>query len=822
MKRKLGLFIFSTLILCCGSSWATTPLPPGLFQAAATSATLESADKTFPGQTRVVRVNRGQLRSGRLYLNLGLAPGMTAELVRRVEHDNGSLSWLGRIAGDPGSSVTLAACAESVAGTIRTAGRLFKLLPTGKGLHLLSEVPPGDPYPEMEPIPVNADNLSTSGLDANSLAAADDGSSVDVLAVYTPSSMSRYGGVDGVESLIQLAIAETNQAYLNSGVATRLRLVHTAMVDYSESGNMQTDLNRITDPTDGYMDEVHNLREQVAADTVTLIEESADYCGIAWLMTNLSTSFESHAFSVVYSQCATGYYSFGHELGHNMGSHHDHASAGNALFEYAYGWQDPQEVFRTIMAYNCTGGCTRVQYFSNPDVTYSGLPTGVADYADNARSLNDTAYTVSNWRDSAPLFLPQAPSDLATVAGGADRIMLSWRDNATLEDGFHLERAAAGAPFLEIADLPADTITYTDTGLNAETSYSYRIYAHNSAGVSAYSNTASATTEAAPLYVDQSANGEIPGIGSVTGDYTDTWEADGNSELIEERQSGGKPSNRHALLEQTWTFQVQPADAVVVIAQLQTDATDGEAFRFAYSTDGLTYADMFTVTGSSATEQSFVLPAGISGTLYVRVTDTQRTSGLITNYRIGVDQLLIRSETADGEPPMAPSGTLAAALSSSEIAVSWIDNADNEYGFELERSSDGGSSWALAASLPAEQQDYIDGGLASETAYRYRVAAFNGSGRSTHSEEAMATTLPGAAIDLSAVAGKIRAEAYVDLSWSGANSTVDIYRDNALIAGAEENDGAYRDLLGKVKGSFVYQVCVSGSSNCSDPVSVTP
>ncbi|MEN8166787.1 MAG: M12 family metallo-peptidase [Pseudomonadota bacterium] len=798
-------------------------MPPGLFQAAASTETVRAADKAFPGQTRLVRINRGQLRSGRLYLNLGLAPGMTAELMRLVEHGNGSLVWIGRVAGDPHSTVTFAAGAESVAGTIRTAGRLFKLLPAGKGLHLLSEVPPGDPYPEMEPIPVSADDLSASRVDGDALPAADDGTTVDVLAVYTPSSMNRYGGVDGVESLIQLAIAETNQAYLNSGVATRLRLVHTALVDYTESGDMGTDLSRVTSPTDGHMDEVHALREQVAADTVTLIEESPDYCGIAWLMTSLSASFESHAFSVVYSQCATGYYSFGHELGHNMGSQHDHANASTtALFDYSYGWQDPDALFRTIMAYSCTLGCTRVQHFSNPAVSYAGLPTGVADYADNARSLNDTAYTVSNWRESIPLLPPQAPTGLSAVAGGADRIALSWTDNATLEDGFRLERAEAGGPFSEIAVLPADTVAYTDIGLNAETGYSYRIYAYNSAGVSADSNTASATTEAPPFSVDQTANGEIFGIGTVTGDYTDTWDVDGISEIIEERQSGGKPSNRHALLEHSWSFDVQPAEAVVVIAQLQTDAADGEAFRFAYSTDGQRYADMFTVTGASAAEQRFVLPYGVSGTLYVRVSDTQRTSGLITNYSIGVDQLLIRSETSDGEPPMAPSGTLAEALSSSEINLSWIDNADDEYGFELERSSDGGTTWALAASLPADQQDYTDGGLAPETGYLYRVLAFNGSGRSAYSEEAIAMTLPGAAIDLSAVVGKIRADVYVDLSWSGADSALDIYRDNALIAAAEANDGAYRDLLGKVKGTFVYQVCETGTASCSEPVSVTP
>jgi hypothetical protein len=822
MARTLGISLLSSTIFWCAAAWSSPPMPPGLFQDAVPLDPVRAADQALPGQTRVVRVNLGQLRNRRLYLNLGLAPGMGAELERLVDRGNGSLTWIGRIAGDPDSTVTIAAGAESAAASIRTGGRLFKLVPAGRGLHVLSEVPPGDLYPEMDPIPVAAADLSGTSAGGDAPAAADDGSGIDVLAVYTPSSMTRYGGADGVEALIQLAVAETNQAYLNSGVSTRLRLVHTALVDYTESGSMQTDLNRITDPGDSFMDEVHALRDRFGADTVTLIEESADYCGIAWLMTSLSASFESRAFSVVYSSCATGYYSLGHELGHNMGSSHDHDNAGSALYPYSYGWQDPQEVFRTVMAYNCPGSCTRVQHFSSPEVSYGGLPTGVDGYADNARSLNEAAYTVSNWRDSIPVLPPAAPTELTAVAGGADRIALSWVDNAELEEGFRLERSEAGGGFSEIAVLPADTVAYTDTGLSAQTTYSYRLYAFNSAGVSADSNIAAATTEAPPTYVDRVANGEILGGGSVTGDYTATWEIDGVSEVIAERQSGGKPSKRYTWLEHTWTFNVLPGNAVVLIAELATNAADGEAFRFAYSTDGQAYVDMFTVTAASAAEQRFVLPPGIGGTVYVRVDDTQRSAGLLSQYSIAVEQLLIRSENVAGDPPAAPSGTSAVALSSSEIAVSWTDNAGDEYGFEVERSGDNGAGWDLAATLPADSVEYSDRGLAPETEYLYRVLAFNGSGRSSYSATVSATTLPGAPIDLSAVAGKARGQAYVDLSWSGATSAVDVVRDGEPIALAEANDGAYRDLLGRAKGTFEYRVCETGTTVCSDPVSVTP
>jgi hypothetical protein len=69
---------------------------------------------------------------------------------------------------------------------------------------------------------------------------------------------------------------------------------------------------------------------------------------------------------------------------------------------------------------------------------------------------------------------------------------LSWTDNSNNETEFKIERSTdAGVTFTEIATVGANVTTYADTGLTPLTTYSYRVRASNSAGNSAYSNTAS-------------------------------------------------------------------------------------------------------------------------------------------------------------------------------------------------------------------------------------------------------------------------------------------------------------------------------------------
>ena len=128
-----------------------------------------------------------------------------------------------------------------------------------------------------------------------------------------------------------------------------------------------------------------------------------------------STAFAPNAFSVVERVCASANLTFPHELGHNMGAHHDpFVSTGDStLFPYSHGYVDLVAHFRTIMAYNdqCAASgfnCTRIPFFSTPNLTQAGRPIGNASTSDNSRTLGQTADTVANFR--AALTSPLTPS----------------------------------------------------------------------------------------------------------------------------------------------------------------------------------------------------------------------------------------------------------------------------------------------------------------------------------------------------------------------------------------------------------------------------
>jgi len=433
---------------------------------------------------------------------------------------DGQVIWQGHLQDRPTDVATIVTRDGVAAGSIWVGNRFYRLTYHGNGIHVLDELPGVEPKSEHPPIAVEPEAGQVNSQNGGQSTTADNGSIVDVMVVYTPASRNRYGGTAGIEALIDLAVAETNQAYERSQINTRLALVATAEVSYNESGSMVDDLYRLQRTGDGYMEAVHNWRDSYAADMVSLIQEASDYCGIAFLMTSLSSSFESHAFSVIDSDCATGYYSFGHELGHNMGSTHDRANGDNALFDYSYGYWAADYSFRTIMAYNCPGGCTRVQNFSNPNVNYpsgpSGLPTGIAygsnpsQAADNARSINEASFTVANWRDSSTR-KPAAPTALTAVANSPTQIELSWQDRASNETGYALQRRIAGQSWAQIADLPANSTGYVDDGRSADTSYEYRVRAYDNSQVSDFSNVASVTTPRLPeLHV-----GGIAGLSAV-------------------------------------------------------------------------------------------------------------------------------------------------------------------------------------------------------------------------------------------------------------------------------------------------------------------
>ena len=123
------------------------------------------------------------------------------------------------------------------------------------------------------------------------------------------------------------------------------------------------------------------------ADVAALLVVDADYCGIAYLDTIMS----KYTFSITAKDCAVGYYVFGHEVGHNVGCHHDPATSTNDIYPYAHGHLiasgNGYSGQQSIMSYSAPGHETRANYWSNPNVIHplTGTPTGVADLSDNAR-----------------------------------------------------------------------------------------------------------------------------------------------------------------------------------------------------------------------------------------------------------------------------------------------------------------------------------------------------------------------------------------------------------------------------------------------------
>ena len=240
---------------------------------------------------------------------------------------------------------------------------------------------------------------------------------IDVLVVYTPAAREEAGGTAAINAVIDLMVAETNQAYAESGVGHRVALAEKSEVSYTEVGPSR-DIDRLADPSDGYMDEVHTLRDRVGADLVHLIfkDEGYPFGGIA----NLGGPF-----GLTCQHC--GGDTFAHELGHNMGLLHDryqaHHNEGELSSHPAYGYVNQRglekgatlsSAWATIMAYptQCDDNyrvCPRVLRFSNPRQSLRGDPLGVpygaggsdpvTGPADAAAVLNATGPAVASWRD---------------------------------------------------------------------------------------------------------------------------------------------------------------------------------------------------------------------------------------------------------------------------------------------------------------------------------------------------------------------------------------------------------------------------------------
>lgn len=337
----------------------------------------------------------------------------------------------------------------AVSGSASAAEGAFRISTVGEGVYAIEEldttvpwsdgVLPDEPEPVDPPLPPSADagGVSFSLADRATSTASSEASEIDVLVLYTAAAATQVGGDASMRAEVEKLFSETNRAFSSSGVAASIR-GWAREVSYVESEDLGTDLSRLRNTRDGYLDDIHSTRSELGADLVHLLvaftpEKSDDgsyTCGLAYTSRRREYGF---AVTLRYAGCN---YTFTHELGHNLGLHHDRyqqytyeSDRSPAHVPYAYGYSNAStfspvgggQCWSTVMAYykHCydvpggRGFYRQLLSFSNPHNRHpsTGEPMGVLGEketrdvdgpADAARALERTAARVAGYYDRRP------------------------------------------------------------------------------------------------------------------------------------------------------------------------------------------------------------------------------------------------------------------------------------------------------------------------------------------------------------------------------------------------------------------------------------
>jgi len=279
------------------------------------------------------------------------------------------------------------------------------------------------------------------------------------------------------------------------------------------------------------------------------------------------------------------------------------------------------------------------------------------------------------WFDTLDYYLssiPDAPSALAASAMDETTIQLDWTENSANETGYSVVRSlSSGSGFSEIDVLPGNTTAYTDNGLSEGTQYFYRIQAYNDNGYSTDSDEASATT----LLKRPKAPTDLT-FGPIT----------------------------------TSSIQLNWID--------KSNNEDG--FEIFMSTGG-----SYSSVGTTGTDISFFNHTGLS-------ENTEYFYRVIAYNAAGTSAPLSGSATTSQTPPDAPSNLTFGLITNSSIQLNWVDNSDNENGFEIFRSTIPTGSYTSVALISAGVTTYNNIGLADDTRYYYRITAYNAGGSSSY------------------------------------------------------------------------------------------
>ena len=355
-------------------------------------------------------LDEANLLSSDIVLRLANGGNVEAHRISSTDLGGGDFSWTGQLMKTSAGFVTFAKVDDMVSGSIHfSSGRAYSLRGQGRQPEIkevISKKLPCGGCLIKKDLPIDPRRHRRTKTWRNG-----DGNLIDLLIVYPTSVAAAAGGSALLEADAVKAVADANLCYRNSRVNLQLRLVHFSEVNYNQTGNLETDLARLENPNDGYMDNVHDLRDQYGADLVAMLATESSSGGLANTMMYPSLDFASQGFSVsVWDQIGAPSYTLAHELGHNMGCLHNRENSSGVddgydfrSFSYGKRWLSGNPGYATVMSYDTEPTSTfpnTIPFFSNPDVFYLGTATGNVGSEDNAQVLKFTSPYVANFRSA--------------------------------------------------------------------------------------------------------------------------------------------------------------------------------------------------------------------------------------------------------------------------------------------------------------------------------------------------------------------------------------------------------------------------------------
>ena len=225
----------------------------------------------------------------------------------------------------------------------------------------------------------------------------------------------------------------------------------------------------------------------------------------------------------------------------------------------------------------------------------------------NAYDIGAVEYNAT----SITLTAPAAPTGLLATASSSSAIALSWTDNATNETGYYIQRSTDGTNYTQVGSVGAGVTSYSDSGLSASTKYYYRVCDYNAGGTSAYTNIASATTQAAPTQTTtttQTIAWTNTAFTSQSGKFTATFTATPtvvNADIVMALTSGAATSYSSLAaavrFNTSGTIDARNGSAYAAAATVTYSANTTYKFEFTVDTVGRTYSVYVTPAGGTRT-----------------------------------------------------------------------------------------------------------------------------------------------------------------------------------------------------------------------------